>query len=230
MISKLIQSVCDLVISYYEISIIIVIGGYFQVWNYINKKLIKNFCYRLIFWNHFFRNYLLLPFSGSNLFSISVILDFVCTLSVNKGFTVFQNVLLSVMARVVILIRKFLFSRLIKLTQRLCCLSYAFLLMSLFVFKYLFLSSDLSWFLYLSFYLWRNLVCTNISLFRWSVSFNNFIKCCFENIKLKLIVFKGHLRYPTLNTSHKYVIRKMFIVAICDNGWLLFFVENFHYC
>ena len=153
MISKLIQSVCDLVISYYEISIIIVTGGYFQVWNYINKKLIKNFCYRLIFWNHFFRNYLLLPFSGNNFFSISVYLGFVCTLSVRKGFTVFQNVLLSVMPRVIlILLKKFFFSHLIKLTQRLRCLLYAFLSISLFVFKKLFLSHVLfmiSWFIFL---------------------------------------------------------------------------------
>ena len=42
MISKLIQSVCDVVISYYEINTTVVIGGYFQVWNYINEKLIKN--------------------------------------------------------------------------------------------------------------------------------------------------------------------------------------------
>ena len=82
-------------VSYYEISIIIVIGRYFQVWNYINKKLIKNFCYSLIFWNHIFRNYLLLSFSV-------VILDFISALSVNKGFTVFQNVFIPVMHHVLI--------------------------------------------------------------------------------------------------------------------------------
>ena len=82
-------------VSYYEISIIIVISRYFQVWNYINKKLIKNFCYSLIFWNHIFRNYLLLSFSG-------VILDFISALSVNKGFTVFQNVFIPVMHHVLI--------------------------------------------------------------------------------------------------------------------------------
>ena len=69
--------------------------------------------------------YLLLPYSRNYFFSISVILDFICILSVNKGFTVFQNVLLSVMSRVLIL-WKFFFFRLIKLTQRLHCLLYAF--------------------------------------------------------------------------------------------------------
>ena len=82
-------------VSYYEISIIIVISRYFQVWNYINQKLIKNFCYSLIFWNHIFRNYLLLSFSV-------VILDFISALSVNKGFTVFQNVFIPVMHHVLI--------------------------------------------------------------------------------------------------------------------------------
>ena len=43
-------------------------------------------------------------------FSIKVILDFVCTFSVNKGFTVFQNVLLSVMSPCTNIINKvFLF-------------------------------------------------------------------------------------------------------------------------
>ena len=45
------------------------------------------------------------PTPETTFFSISVILDFVCILSVNKGFTVFQNVLLSVMSRVPMLLK-----------------------------------------------------------------------------------------------------------------------------
>ena len=74
---------------------------------------------------------------------MSVILDFVCALSVNKGFTVFQNVLLSAMSRVLILLKKFFFSHLNKFTRRLRYLLHAYLSMSFFVFKTLFLSCDL---------------------------------------------------------------------------------------
>ena len=84
-----------------------------------------------------------MPFSGNNSFWKSATLDFVCILSVNKGFTVFQNILLSVVARILVLLKKFFFSRLIELTQRLCCLLYTFLSISLFVLKDLFLSSYL---------------------------------------------------------------------------------------
>ena len=59
-------------------------------------------------------------------FSISVILDFVFILSVKNGLTIFQNVSLSVMSLVLILLT-FFFSLLIKLTQKLRCLLYAFL-------------------------------------------------------------------------------------------------------
>ena len=55
------------------------------------------------------RNYLPVPFSG-NIFLISVMLDFVSILSENKGFTIFQNVLLSLMSRVLVLLNKFFFS------------------------------------------------------------------------------------------------------------------------
>ena len=54
-------------------------------------------------------------------------------------------------------------------------------------------------------------------------------KYCFENFKLKVAVFRGHLRYSILKISHKNFIRKIFIAGVCDNGWLLFFVEYFHY-
>ena len=57
-------------------------------------------------------------------FSISVILDFVFALSVKNGFIVFQTVLFSVMSLVLLLLKKFFFSLLIKLTQRLRRLLY----------------------------------------------------------------------------------------------------------
>ena len=82
-------------------------------------------CYSLIFCNYFFLNYFLLTFLGDNFFLISLILDFVFILSVKNGFTVFQEVLLSVMSLLLILLKKFFF------TRRLCCLLYAFLSMSL---------------------------------------------------------------------------------------------------
>ena len=105
------------------------------------------------------------PSPETTVFSISATLDFDYILSANKGFTVFQNVLLSAVLRVPILLKKFLFSGLIKLTQRLRCLLHGFLLMPLFLFKNLFLSSNLFMIsLFIVFYE-RILICTNISLF-----------------------------------------------------------------
>ena len=60
-----------------------------------------------------------------------------------KWLYLFIKVLLSVMSLVLILLTKFFFSLLIKLAQRLHCVLYAFLSMSLFVFKNLFLRRDL---------------------------------------------------------------------------------------
>ena len=54
-----------------------------------------------------------------------------------------QKVLLYVMLLVLILLKKLFFSLLIKLTQRLRCLLYVFLLISIFVFKNIFLRRDL---------------------------------------------------------------------------------------
>ena len=119
MIPKIIDSVCNLSISGDEIIVITMISRYFQVWNNIDEKFLKNFCYSLIFWNYFFWNYFLLT------------------------FTVFQEVLLSVMSLLLILLKKFFFLLLITISQRLCCLLYSFLSMSLFVFKNLFLRRDL---------------------------------------------------------------------------------------
>ena len=133
-----------------------------------------------------------------------------------------------------ILFKRFFFSHLIKLTQRLCCLLYTFLSTSLFVFKNLFqkfifknLFIPFHDFFLCHFIYEMSLICTNISLLYWSMSLNSFIKCCFEKIKLKVVVFRGHLRSSVLNISHKHLTRKMFIAAVCDNGWLLFLVNTF---
>ena len=132
------------------------------------------------------------------------------------------------MSRVLIL-NKFFFSRLIKLTERLRCLLYAFLSMSLFVFKNFSKPSPFYDFFIYSCIYERSSICTNMSLFYWSVFLNSLIKYCFKNVKLEVVVFRGHLRYSILKISHKNVIRKIFIAVVCDNGWLLFFVEYFHY-
>ena len=145
------------------------------------------------------------PSLDATFFSMGEILRIVCNLSVNKGFTVFQNALLSVMSGVLMLLKKFLFSRLI---QRLRCFLYVFLSMSLLVFKILFI---------------RSMVCTYILLFYWSVSLSGLIKWCFEKIKFKVIVVRRHLKYPILDISNRPLIRKMFLAAVSDNGWHLFF-------
>ena len=97
MIPKIIDSVCNLVNSGSEIIIITMISKYFEVWNNIDEKFVKNFCYSLIFCNHFLWSYFLLTFLGVNFFLISVILYFIFILSIKNGFTVFQKVLLFVM-------------------------------------------------------------------------------------------------------------------------------------
>ena len=79
------------------------------------------------------------PWFDTAFFSIKVILDLACTLSVKRGFTFLQNVLLSVMSRVFSLLKKFFFCYLINVTQMLRCLLYALLSMSLLVFRNLFL-------------------------------------------------------------------------------------------
>ena len=94
-----------------------------------------------------------------------------------KWLYLFIKVLLSVMSLALILLAKFFFSLLIKLAQRLHCLLYAFLSMSLFVFKNLFLRRDLfmiSLFVYLFIYE-RRLICSKIPLFLGSMSLNSFI-------------------------------------------------------
>ena len=109
MIAKLIDSVSNFAISGDGIIIITLISRYFQVWNDIDEKFVKNVCYRLISCNYFFGNCFLLTFLGDNFFSMSVILDFVFILSVKNCFSVFLKVLLSVMSLILILLKKFFF-------------------------------------------------------------------------------------------------------------------------
>ena len=86
MIPKFIASVCNLVISGCGIIIITMISRYFQVWKNTDEKLVKNFCFSLIFCNYFFWNYFLLTFLGDFFFSISVTIDSVFILSVKNCF------------------------------------------------------------------------------------------------------------------------------------------------
>ena len=140
MIPTLIDSVCKLAISGDEIIIITMISKYFQVWNNIDEKFVKIFCCSLIFRNYFFWNYFLFTLLPDNFFfPISVILDFIFILWVKNDFIVFQKVLLSVMSLLLILLKKFFFSLLVKFTKRLRCLLYAFLT---FLRRYLFMISS----------------------------------------------------------------------------------------
>ena len=68
MIPKFIASVCNLVISGCGIIIITMISRYFQVWKNTDEKLVKNFCFSLIFCNYFFWNYFPLTFLGDFFF------------------------------------------------------------------------------------------------------------------------------------------------------------------
>ena len=90
-----------------------------------------------------------------------------------------------------ILLNIFFFSRLIKYTQRLRC----FLSMSIFVFKNVFLSRDLFMIsLFIVFFLkwvWF--------LRKYRYFIGACFMSCFEKIKLKVVIFRGHLKYPILN-------------------------------
>ena len=113
-------------------------------------------------------------------------------------------------------------SRLIKLTQRLHCLLYAFLSISLFVFKNLFLSRDLfmiSLFivLFMKGAWFARTYCCFIGAWFRIASLSTIWKC-----QTQCRCFQRHLRYCILNISHKYLIRKIVIAAACDNCWLFF--------
>ena len=93
---------------------------------------------------------------------------FTFILSVKKGFNVFQKILFSVLSLVLItLLTKFCFSLLIKFIQKLRCLLYAFLSMSLFVFKNLFLTRDLFMISLFIFLLWKALHLLKHTAFLW---------------------------------------------------------------
>ena len=143
-----------------------------------------------------------------------------CTLLVNKDLTVFQNVLLFVMSSVLILFKKVFFPALLS-SQRLRCLLYAFLSLLLLVFKNLFLNRDL-FIIYLYRFIYeRSLICANISLLFWCVSLNSFIECCFESIKIKVVAFRGCLRYPIPNIGHKHLIIYYSFKSnnLCNDYW-----------
>ena len=128
------------------------------------------------------------------------------------------------MSLVLILLKKFFFSLLIKLTQRFRCLLYAFLPKSFFVFKNLFLRRDL---IIISIYLFiheKRLVCWNIPLFYGSMYLNSFIKGCFKSIRLKIVVLRSHLINTVFNLKHKRFIRKVFKIPIRHNICFLFFL------
>ena len=98
MIPKLIDSVCNLVISGDEIIIITMLSvDIFKFGTILMKKLLKTSATAWSSWETIF-------------FSMSVILDFVFILSAKNGFTVFQKVLLCVMSVVLILLKKLFFS------------------------------------------------------------------------------------------------------------------------
>ena len=148
---------------------------------------------------------------------------FTFILSVKKGFNVFQKVLLSVMSLVLVIsLKKFCFSLLIKLTQKLRCLLYAFLSMSLFVFKNLFLTRDLFMISLFIFLLWKALHLLEHAAFYGSMSLNSFIKSCFKLIKLKIVVFRSHFNNTVFNVKHKRFIRKVYKIPIRHNICFLF--------
>ena len=123
MIPKLIDSVCNLVIIGDEIIIITMISRYFQVWNNIDEKLVKNFCYSLIFCNYFFWSYFLLTFLGDNFFFDKRYFRFCFYFIIKKWFYLLpKGFVICDVTRINITSQKFFFSLLIKLTPRLRCL------------------------------------------------------------------------------------------------------------
>ena len=124
MIPKLLDSVYNFVISCDEIVIITMISRCFIFGIILMENLLKT---SATAWSSviiFSKTVSSWPSWEILFFSISVILDFVFALSVKNGFIVFQTVLFSVMSLVLLLLKKFFFSLLIKLTQRLRRLLY----------------------------------------------------------------------------------------------------------
>ena len=179
------------------------VSRYFQVWNNADEKFVKTFCYSLILCNYFR----------------------FCFYFISKnGFTILQKVLLSVMSLILILLKKFFFSLLIKLTQRLRCLLLymPFYRCHFLCLKIYFWDVTSSWSLYLPFYLWKALGLLAHAAFLWE----HVIKSSFKLVKLKLVVLRSHLNNTIFNVKHKPFIRKVFLIPIC----FLFFIEYFHLC
>ena len=140
MIPKRIESICNLVISCNEISIITMASRYFQIWSNIEQNY-KKFLLRSDRLKLFFLKLFSLQLCRRKLFfffGLVFFLEFVFILSVEIGIVLFQKLLMFVMSLVLILLKKFLFLLLIKLTQRLRCLLHASLTISLFEFKFFF--------------------------------------------------------------------------------------------
>ena len=102
-----------------------------------------------------------------------------------------------------ILLNIFFFSRLIKYTQRLRC----FLSMSIFVFKNVFLSRDLFMIsLFIVFFMkwvWF--------LRKYRYFIGACFMSCFEKIKLKVVIFRGHSKYPVLNRG--FLTSKLWVTS-----------------
>ena len=78
MISKLIEGVCNLFVSGYEISNITIFSRFFQVWNDIHEKSVENFWYSLIICNQFFWNYFLWTISCNFKFHLLIKVSLFC--------------------------------------------------------------------------------------------------------------------------------------------------------
>ena len=95
-------------------------------------------------------------------------------------------------------------------------LLHAFLSLSPFVFKNLFLRPDLVMVSLFNFLIHeRRPVCSNIQLFYGSMSFNSFIKSCFKLFKLKIVFLRSHFNNTFFDVKHKRFIRKVF--PTCGN-------------
>ena len=123
----------------------------------------------------FFWNYFLVTFLGEIFFFFDKRYFRFCYYFISKMTLPSSKTFRYHISLVLILLNKFFFSLLIKLTERLRCLLYAFLSMSLFVFKNLFLSRDFFMISLLSFCLWKALGLLKHTAFYWSMSLNSFI-------------------------------------------------------
>ena len=107
-------------------------------------------------------------------------------------------------------------------------LLHAFLSLSPFVFKNLFLRPDLVMVSLFNFLIHeRRPVCSNIQLFYGSMSFNSFIKSCFKLFKLKIVFLRSHFNNTFLTSNINASLEKCFRHAAMFV--FLFFIEYFHW-